>query len=206
MPQSRAEDTRERLLEAAEELFSARGVGGVSLRELTRHAGANIAAVNYHFGSKLGLVQALCGTRLRALNQRRLARLSEVRDGASLEAILRAYIAPTAAMCRAFPVFLRLYRRLELESPEVRAAVFQRGRVGATVEAFGRALAAALPGAPLVELFWRMHFLTNAIDGAWAGWPDPEALSGGRLRFDDEDAMVERLVRFAAAGLRECVG
>ncbi|WP_456434363.1 CerR family C-terminal domain-containing protein [Thermosulfuriphilus sp.] len=47
--------TKERLLEAAERLFGEKGYQGVSVREITQAAGCNVAAVNYHFGSKRDL-------------------------------------------------------------------------------------------------------------------------------------------------------
>ena len=48
--------TKERILGAAESLFAQRGFDGASLRQLTSAAGVNLAAVNYHFGSKEKLV------------------------------------------------------------------------------------------------------------------------------------------------------
>jgi TetR/AcrR family transcriptional regulator, regulator of cefoperazone and chloramphenicol sensitivity len=51
-------NTPEDLLRAAEELFSERGFAGVGNREITARAGANIAAIKYHFGSKQGLYEA----------------------------------------------------------------------------------------------------------------------------------------------------
>lgn len=201
-----AQDTRARLLEAAEALFAERGVAASKLRDITRRAEANIAAVNYHFGSKLGLLQALCTLRLRHLNEERLEQLATADDEPpALEAILRAYIEPTVRLCRACPAFVKLWRRLEAEPTAVREAVFREARLAETVAGFGRALAKALPGAALPELFWRMHFVSSALDGAWAGWPDPGLVTGGALRFDSDPAMVQRLVEFAAAGLRACV-
>ncbi len=47
--------TRARLLKAAEELFGERGFKKVTVREICHAAKANVAAVNYHFGDKLGL-------------------------------------------------------------------------------------------------------------------------------------------------------
>lgn len=49
--------TRERLLEAAEELFVERGYNHVTIRDICKTAGANVAAVNYYFRDKLGLYQ-----------------------------------------------------------------------------------------------------------------------------------------------------
>ncbi|OFZ66755.1 MAG: hypothetical protein A2V79_12680 [Betaproteobacteria bacterium RBG_16_56_24] len=51
-----SELTRARLLEAAREVFSQHGFQGATVREICRRAGANVAAVNYHFGSKDGLL------------------------------------------------------------------------------------------------------------------------------------------------------
>lgn len=52
-------NTQTALLEAAEGLFCERGFGGVSTREIVEKAGANIAAIKYHFGSKEGLYRAV---------------------------------------------------------------------------------------------------------------------------------------------------
>jgi AcrR family transcriptional regulator len=52
---SRDTETRERLLKAAERLFADRGFRKVTVRDICRAARANVAAVNYHFGDKLGL-------------------------------------------------------------------------------------------------------------------------------------------------------
>ena len=50
-------DTRRDLLLAAERLFAQQGFQGASLRAITQEAGANLASVNYHFGSKEGLIR-----------------------------------------------------------------------------------------------------------------------------------------------------
>ena len=55
---------QERLLDAAEALFAERGFEAVSLRDITLEAGANVAAVNYHFGGKENLIGAVLGLSL----------------------------------------------------------------------------------------------------------------------------------------------
>ena len=52
-------ETRTRILDAAEELFMLHGFEGTSMRHLTARAGVNLAAVNYHFGSKHALIEAV---------------------------------------------------------------------------------------------------------------------------------------------------
>ena len=52
-------DTVKRILDAAEQLFAEKGFAETSLRLITSKAGVNLAAVNYHFGSKKSLIQAV---------------------------------------------------------------------------------------------------------------------------------------------------
>ena len=66
-------DTRERILDAAERIFMACGYDGTSMRMITAEAKVNLAAVNYHFGSKEGLMCAVFRRRLDGLNSERLA-------------------------------------------------------------------------------------------------------------------------------------
>ena len=67
--------TRERILNAAELLFVEQGFEATSLRQITTKAAANLAAVNYHFGSKQALIREVFERRLRVLNAERLAQL-----------------------------------------------------------------------------------------------------------------------------------
>ncbi len=71
-----ASDTRRRLLAAAESLFVEYGYEAMSLRQITAKAHANLAAVNYHFGSKEALMHELLSQRLDRLNLERLNLLS----------------------------------------------------------------------------------------------------------------------------------
>lgn len=59
-----AEKTKEQLLDAAEELFAESGFDGVGVREIGHKAGANSALINYHFGSKAGLYEAVIERRM----------------------------------------------------------------------------------------------------------------------------------------------
>ena len=68
---------RERLLSAACELFSRRGVDAVTVRDLAEAAEVNVAAVNYYFGSKDGLLLVLFRREARVIVEQRLARLRE---------------------------------------------------------------------------------------------------------------------------------
>lgn len=80
MPRKTSDTTRERILTAAERIYAASGFHGMSLRDVTLLAGVNLAAVNYHFGSKDKLILALADRRLTPINDERLARLGKLRD------------------------------------------------------------------------------------------------------------------------------
>src|ERR687896_2628027 len=88
-------ETRTRILDAAEELFMQHGFEGTSMRQLTTKAGVNLAAVNYHFGSKEALVEAVFRRRLDPMNGARIAALEALEaTGRALspEAIIRAFV------------------------------------------------------------------------------------------------------------------
>ena len=72
------DDTKERLLDAAESLFADHGFAATSLRMITSAAGVNLASVNYHYGSKEALIQAVLERRLGPLNRDRLRRLDAI--------------------------------------------------------------------------------------------------------------------------------
>src|SRR3954469_11654168 len=88
-------ETRTRILDAAEELFMQHGFEGTSMRLLTTKAGVNLAAVNYHFGSKHALVEAVFRRRLDPMNQARILELEKLEGAAAPEQIIRAFVSPT---------------------------------------------------------------------------------------------------------------
>ncbi|MFG3259798.1 TetR/AcrR family transcriptional regulator [Streptomyces sp. NPDC048172] len=88
--------TRERLLDAAEALFAERGFTGTSLRAATERAGANVAAVNYHFRSKEGLLRAVITRAVGPMNQRRrqlLDKLEEDDTTPTIEQLVHAFVS-----------------------------------------------------------------------------------------------------------------
>ena len=92
--------TRTRILDAAEELFMQHGFEGTSMRQLTSRAGVNLAAVNYHFGSKDALIEAVFRRRLDPMNTARVAALDALEAGGAptADAIIRAFVGPSLRM------------------------------------------------------------------------------------------------------------
>lgn len=90
------ETTRERLLNVAEQRFGEGGYEGTSLRAITVAAAANIAAVNYHFGSKEALLRAAVARAMTPVNTERRRRLDQLEAGGTPtpEELIRAFVEP----------------------------------------------------------------------------------------------------------------
>jgi len=196
----------ERILDVAERLFAENGIKETSVRAITTAADANLAAVNYHFGSKEGLIRAVIARRVDPLNVERLSLLDsyEVETGDAalpLESILHAFFAPSIHHCLQHPHFMRLAGRMVSEPDKElhRAFISHFEKVFLR---FKSALARALPNLPEKELLWRMHFLLGAMIHTWTNHSDLEWLSRGVLTLTDEQEVIEKLITFCAAGLR----
>jgi AcrR family transcriptional regulator len=199
--------TRESLLDAAEGLFSELGVQAASLRAITQRAGANLAAVHYHFGSKQGLVRAVFQRRIAPLNRERLRLLAEceAEGGGSVEGVLRAFVAPLLRMARETPdgasAFARLMGRAFSDpDDEVRSIVFEE--FSGMMERFKGALQRLLPGLPESEILWRFHFVAGSMAHTVASGKLLERCTGGRCRPAEVERTLDLLVQFLAAGLR----
>ena len=75
--------TKERILDTAEALFMEHGFEATGLRSMTAAAGVNLAAVNYHFGTKEELFESVLTRRLDPMNQERVAAAGPARAGCS---------------------------------------------------------------------------------------------------------------------------
>lgn len=204
-----ASGTKSRLLAVAERLFAEHGFDGVSVRQLTAAAGVNLAAVNYHFGSKEGLLAAIFELRCRPVNEERLRRLSECAERANrppmLEQIIGAFVAPALASSTdpggGRAAFTRLRATLSVEHNEVARALISR-YFDATSQRFVGALARALPHLSRAELYWRFHFFLGAIYYSMINPSRIAHLSDGLSDASDVEAVLAQMVPFIAAGFR----
>lgn len=202
-------DTKTRILDAAEQLFMEHGFEATSLRQLTAAAGVNLAAVNYHFGTKEVLFQAVLTRRLDPMNQERIERLARLEREAggkplSCEKILFAMLIPALKLARderrGGKNFLRLVGRAYADpAPFIRHFLSQQyaGMIGRYKEAFGR----ALPHLPRQELGWRLHFVMGALSYTLAG-TDALKLFSQMTAADNDELLLQRLAPFLVAGLK----
>lgn len=204
-------ETRDRILSTAEALFMERGYAGTSLRMITAKARVNLAAVNYHFGSKEALIREVFERRLGPLNSARIAYLdrleSEARGRAlGVEQIIEAIVVP-ALRVNSDPlaggaVFLRLLGRAFSEPGETMRDILPV-QYRQVVVRFKEALVRALPQIPDQELTWRMHFMFGALSYTMAGNDALKLIATCNLEgVDEPESIIRRLIPFLASGLK----
>lgn len=202
-----ATDTKERILDTAEQLFAERGLGQTSLRQITSQAEVNLAAVNYHFGSKEGLIKAVLGRRLEPLNRERIRRLDKLeRSGElTLEGLIEAFIGPPLELSRdegGGRRFVRLMGRTYTEHASFLHDHMRQANEG-LVSRFKPAFREVLPELPKNELYWRMHFMVGVMSYVMAGNDMMQVLAASRsANPDDPQEIIRRVVPFLVGGLR----
>jgi AcrR family transcriptional regulator len=184
-------DPKDRILEAASRLFAEQGLEAVSLRSVTAEAGVNIAAVNYYFGSKAALLQAMTQRFFLTVNHEQLERLEALGTSIqppSVRDLLTAYTAPIFAVFdsprgREWVQALMMVRSAMLSASN---ASVMEGEDGAEVTSrYYEALRRALPHLPPDELWWRferMHGLLMANQGRRAVQEQPRDRAGRNER------------------------
>ncbi len=165
-------DTKERILDAAELLFAREGYHPTSLRAITKEADVNLAAVNYHFGSKEALIKEVIARRLLPLNALRSKRLQEVKDEAQrkkqkppIKDVLRAFIEPTLKFResgRGARAFVTLVGRAITEPDDTVRNIFMELIQPLFRQMFELA-DESLPHLPKDIILWRLHFAIGAL-------------------------------------------
>ncbi len=207
---ARSTDTQSRILDAAEQLLAERGIEAASMRQVTTLAKANLAAVNYHFGSKEELIVQVYARRLRPVNAERIRLLDELEQRQGGQAptaneILTCYVAPVIRLihdqANGGERFMRLLGRALYEPGSYLTPLF-KDELEPVLTRFTQALRRVLPELSDEELFWRIHFAGGAMAYTLAQTHRLELISKGACDVNDSEAITKRLVEFIAAGMR----
>jgi AcrR family transcriptional regulator len=204
--------TKERILDAAETLFSQNGFSGTSMRSIAREADVNLAAANYHFGSKNGLLEEVFSRRLEPLNQERLRRLDSLETAATeggtldLRDLLEAFLGPALQMYdldkNSSARFMRLLGQMfTTPDAEVRQIFFRQMEV--IKNRFLPAFARTRPDLKPEEIFWRLMFTIGALAHTLTMSRDLPDLMGRSSEPVDMREIEARLIPFVLAGWRE---
>ena len=209
MPSDR---TRALILDAAERLYAERGFGDVTLRDIVAAAGVNLAAVNYHFGSKDELIAELFVTRGIATNRARLAELKAAEEAgngaADVRAILRALVGPTLRGClgpaNEQSTAARFMIRASIETvPPIRRI---KNREVDHLRKFAAAMRRSLPDCDEADIYWGLHFALAMAHQTTRDTERLTRLSEGQCAINDVEAVIERIVDAAAMTLTARAG
>jgi len=205
-PAEREGGSRERLIEAATELFVKKGFRGVSIREVAEQASTNSALIAYYFGDKEGLFKEVFKNVAAPLNAARMMNFEVLEQAGNItvESLVEAWVTPMFEGAS-----------LNRESPVATLSLSLNAEQGKLVEdliveiydevntRFLDLLETCLPKVSRATLVWRLYFLVGAVLTATR----PRArsvrnLSGGSLDRPSADELIKQLVDFTAAGFR----
>lgn len=208
---TRAGTTKQRLLEAAEELFANEGFETVSVREITALAEANVAAVNYHFRSRAGLVNAVIERYIEPINRERLELLTalEKRGGETVEEILETFMRPFVTQVSGSELSERMFGKLmgrTFEGGVARVPPSVLKTFREVARRYRKALGKVLPELSDEDCFWRLQFMFGAMAHSLSHGDLLQEVTGGRCGSPGIDDILARCVRFAAAGFRGGAG
>ena len=206
--QSAGGDTREAILDAAEDLFSKHGFYGVTIREVAREAGVDTALVHYYFGAKRGLFDAVFLRRAEVWNDERVAAINRYAlanaGSMTLEGLLRAFLEPPFQWSLKGGPGWKHYAALVAQTnanPTFGGETMAR-YYDPAIRRLIELIRLILPQARDVDLYWAWHNLSGALTLTLGETGRLDRLSGGLCRSGDLETACDYMVRFASAGFR----
>lgn len=197
--------TSERLLAAAEALFSERGFAATSMRAVTHAAGVSVSAANYHFGSKLELLRAVCERQLGPINEERMRSLDELDARCApaapdVEAILHAFLRPAVLPTGVRSEDLReVASRLYADPPEVVAELKQR-LFGPVMQRTIESLVRALPESSAESVRLAFQMSVGTMVHVVAGHLDTTV--GLSSPYPRDEKLLDFMVAYCSGGFR----
>lgn len=196
--------TRTRIIETAELLFARKGYSATSLREITDAAGVNVAAVNYHFGSKENLLVELLDRIVGTINERRIILLDEMEAAGrpDVEGVLTAFLLPDlevlAELRSRNPDLPRFVSRMYSEGSEHMNKLIGR-QFAETQKRFHEALAAARPELSPEGISWRLYCIVGIVIYLFSGVETPGSPRFGQDVESDLTQLLEVAVPIMSA-------
>lgn len=200
---------RERILDAAEELFALRGFDGVTLRQIAKKADVDVALANYHFGKKQDLFEAAFLRRAQTLNDLRLQSLLEAQktkgDDLTVEDIVAAFLRPIQQLALEDEKSWRHYYALVayVNSSAVWGQMMMHKHFDPLVSHYIEAFKKVFPDTPPERIHWAYHYLSGALTLTLAQTGRIDRLSDGLCKSTDMKTAYDLMIPFIAAGFRE---
>lgn len=202
------DDRRAIILDAAEALLAIHGFHGVTVRQVANEAGVDPALLNYYFGSKRGLFEAVLGRRALLVNERRMESMRRYEAGTAamtVEGCLTAFLEPVLDLWEAggdkWRSYLRLVALVNTTAAWGGDAINEF--FDPVIERLIELLRRVLPDARDEDLYWCYNFTSGALTLSFADTGRIDKLSGGLCRSGDVAAVRKRLAYFLATGTTE---
>ncbi len=201
-------ETKYVIMNAAEELFAAAGYNATSLRAITQAAEVNLAAVNYHFGGKQGLLEAIYNRRIAPMNKSRIDSLEALEKTwlsrpIPLKDLVQSFVKPALSMSRDEDGkhFVTLLGRSYMEpNPVLQDQV--RSMFSEVSERFATSFARALPYLSRDELYCRMHFMVGVLAYCMSGADLMRMIASSQfLENASSETLINNLVDFVCSGM-----
>lgn len=205
--------TKRKILDAAESLFAVKGFTGTSLREITGLAEVNLAAVNYHFGSKKELIKAVMSRYfdvLTPLLDKQLTELIESDERLSLNQVFLAFVDPLLSLSsihvKGTSNFLQLLGRGYTDSQGF-LRWFITSRYPSVIENFVSAVHKAYPELSKEDMFWRLHFTMGTIVFTMSSSDALIDIAKSDFSNDvDIEGVIRQVIPYVAAGVAAPIG
>lgn len=199
-------DTKTQILDVAERLIAEKGFSGTTLRNIVSEADVNLAAVNYHFGSKEELFRAVVHRIAEPVVKRQLDMLNQLREKDSVptvEELLTAFLTPPLEFVMGDETY-RMVRaqfmgRCRSEPEPIQSIA--HGEFSPNVDPFLDALQRALPDQSRSQLYWKLDLVVAALIRVQIGVGKPNALLKSSQPQDIQNT-IKNLVAFLAGGMR----
>ncbi len=213
MPDSeQSPSKKERILDAAEELFALHGYDGVTLRQIAQQAEVDVALASYHFGKKRDVFEATFLRRAQIINDLRLKSLQQMQaqkgDSLSVEDIVTAFLKPIQALqMNANPGWQNYCALVAyINSSAVWGKELMHRNFDPLVNRYMAALQQALPNATPEKLHWCYHYLSGALTLTMANTGRIDRLSEGRCHSDDFQTAYDLMIPFVTQGMLAVCG
>jgi AcrR family transcriptional regulator len=203
--------TAKQILDAAETLFAEQGFIETTMRQITKEAGVNLAAINYHFGSKQGLIQSVAEHFLKPFSEyieqslierEALIDSSALKMDELLELLMRALLHVNQESNHALLMFTRLLELAYLKSQED-LRLFIIGRYGSKLKPYVDLLRQQSALMEDDEFFWRLHFVMGSVIFTLSNYNMLSQIE--KSKFDTQaeiERILHRMIPVLSAGMQ----
>jgi len=203
--------TRKRIVSAAEKIFAQKGFRAMTLRDVTKEAKVNLAAVNYHFGSKTNLMHAVIHNRFAPINDERMRRLNALIEQYAdtpipLYELFSALVTPLFEAAAEQPkknsILMLIIGRAFTEPADFMCQMHKKF-FSELCETFTNQIKRTCPHLSEEELHYRFYFAVSTMLGSIIEQGRFETLSKRPLEPDDMYVISEHLTRYIVAGFEQ---